>query len=114
MLLHIERTVGGVEAFSPYHKDFIKEFSGKSIGTEDWRRHFEQYWAQFPEKEAAIKKNVDLDVRNRYGSEIVLRLILSFAGLAQWRRTRITRQDGIRHVTRRCCICISCTLGQSS
>lgn len=61
MLLHIERTVGGVEEFKPYHKAFIQEFAGRSIGTSDWLDHFHKYWSQFPEKHAAIKKNVDFD-----------------------------------------------------
>lgn len=99
MLLHIERTVGGVDAFRPYHKDFIKQFSGKSIGTEDWRRHFEDYWAQFPEQEAAIKKHVDLDVSRtkRRGTMIVCANSLTSLplGLAERRGTRIASQDGV-------------------
>lgn len=38
-LLHLERTVGGLDHFLPYMKDYVKTFNGKSITTEQWRTH---------------------------------------------------------------------------
>ncbi len=38
-LLHLERTVGGLDHFLPYMKDYVKTFNGYSITTEQWRQH---------------------------------------------------------------------------
>ncbi|GAA5901564.1 bifunctional aminopeptidase/epoxide hydrolase [Sporobolomyces salmoneus] len=57
----LEKTVGGLEVFNPYHKAFVKKFSGHSISTQDWLDHFWSYWSQFPEKEKLLKEKVDFD-----------------------------------------------------
>ena len=42
-------------------KAYIDAFSGISINTTDWLNHLLEYFAKWPEKEAALKK-VDWDV----------------------------------------------------
>ncbi|GAA5829465.1 hypothetical protein JCM5353_001344 [Sporobolomyces roseus] len=60
-LYYLEKVVGGLEVFSPYHKDFVNTFAGHSIGTQDWLDHFWSYWSQFPEKEKLLREKVDFD-----------------------------------------------------
>ncbi|CDO71730.1 hypothetical protein BN946_scf184920.g14 [Trametes cinnabarina] len=38
-LLHLERVLGGLDAFLPYVREYVAAFSGRSITTEDWKRH---------------------------------------------------------------------------
>ncbi|GAA6008260.1 hypothetical protein JCM10207_000057 [Rhodosporidiobolus poonsookiae] len=58
-LYYLEKVVGGLEVFNPYQKDYIKTFSGKSITTADFERHFWQYWNQYPEKAKKLREEVD-------------------------------------------------------
>ncbi|GAA6010636.1 hypothetical protein JCM11491_003004 [Sporobolomyces phaffii] len=60
-LYYLEKVVGGLESFAPYHKAFITKFAGYSISTQDWLDHFWSYWSQFPEKEKALKEKVDFE-----------------------------------------------------
>ncbi|GAA5874967.1 hypothetical protein JCM16303_004962 [Sporobolomyces ruberrimus] len=60
-LYYLEKVVGGLEVFSPYHKAFVNKFAGYSIGTEDWLDHFWSYWSQYPDKEKLLKEKVDFD-----------------------------------------------------
>lgn len=46
-LLHIERTLGGVDVFLPYVKDYVKRFMGESITTDMWKDHLFAYYTQF-------------------------------------------------------------------
>lgn len=43
-LYYLEKLVGGTEEFLPYVRDYVKTYRGKSLDTEDWKRHFLQYW----------------------------------------------------------------------
>jgi leukotriene-A4 hydrolase len=43
-LLHIERTLGGLEVFLPYVKDYIATYMGHSITTETWKNHLYAYF----------------------------------------------------------------------
>lgn len=60
LLLHLERTVGGLEIFSPYIKAYLARFSGLAISTDDWLNHLNEYWSAFPEQKKALDK-VDWD-----------------------------------------------------
>ena len=60
LLLHLERTVGGLEIFTPYIKAYLSRFTGLAISTEDWLNHFNEYWSAFPEQKKALDK-VDWD-----------------------------------------------------
>ncbi|KAG6849471.1 hypothetical protein H0H93_008198, partial [Arthromyces matolae] len=44
LILHLERKLGGLEAFLPYVKDYVNTFIGKSITTEQWKSHLYKYW----------------------------------------------------------------------
>lgn len=43
-LLHIERTLGGLEVFLPYVKDYIATYMGHSITTATWKNHLYAYF----------------------------------------------------------------------
>ena len=45
-LLLIERTVGGVDNFIPYMRDYVKTFNGSSITTDQWRSHLFHYFGK--------------------------------------------------------------------
>ncbi|TFK38633.1 peptidase family M1-domain-containing protein [Crucibulum laeve] len=51
-ILHLERTLGGLDVFLPYVKDYVNTFMGKSITTEQWKAHLYGYWEKHggPEK----------------------------------------------------------------
>jgi leukotriene-A4 hydrolase len=49
LLLHLERTVGGLEIWKPYIKAYVDKFMGRSITTDDWLSHFWNYWNACPE-----------------------------------------------------------------
>ncbi len=60
-ILHLERTLGGLDVFLPYIYDYVKTFQGKSISTKQWKDHLYAYYAQNPEKVKALD-SVDWDV----------------------------------------------------
>jgi leukotriene-A4 hydrolase len=43
-LLHLERTLGGLDVFLPYVKDYVNTYQGKSITTEMWKEHLYTYF----------------------------------------------------------------------
>lgn len=53
-LLYIEKTLGGLDIFLPYVKDYVSTFSGKSIQTEDWKKHLYNYFRNEPDKLKAL------------------------------------------------------------
>lgn len=42
--LRIERTLGGLDVFLPYIKDYVNAFMGKSITTQQWKDHLYAYY----------------------------------------------------------------------
>ncbi|RXK38146.1 leukotriene A-4 hydrolase/aminopeptidase [Tremella mesenterica] len=54
-LLYLERTVGGLDHFIPYMKDYVKTFSGTSITTEQWRAHLFHYFGNQPDSSRYLK-----------------------------------------------------------
>lgn len=55
-LLHLERTVGGLEHFIPYMKDYVKTFTNKSITTEQWRDHLFDWFGKQENAKDYLKK----------------------------------------------------------
>ncbi|CAA7267762.1 unnamed protein product [Cyclocybe aegerita] len=55
-LLHLERTLGGLDVFLPYVKDYVETFMGKSITTAEWKNHLYGYWTKHggPDKIKAL------------------------------------------------------------
>ncbi|WVO17684.1 leukotriene A-4 hydrolase/aminopeptidase [Cryptococcus depauperatus] len=43
-LYYLEQTVGGLDIFIPYMRDYIKTFEGFAITTEQWRAHLFEYF----------------------------------------------------------------------
>ncbi|KAG6919449.1 hypothetical protein DXG01_005708 [Tephrocybe rancida] len=62
LILHLERTLGGLDVFLPYVKDYVSTFIGKCITTEEWKDHLYGYWEKHggPEKIKALD-SVDWD-----------------------------------------------------
>ncbi|CAK5268784.1 unnamed protein product [Mycena citricolor] len=62
LLLHIERTLGGLDVFLPYVKEYANTFIGKSITTGEWKSHLYSYYAKHggAEKVAALD-SIDWD-----------------------------------------------------
>ncbi|KAK7041806.1 Leucyl aminopeptidase yscIV [Paramarasmius palmivorus] len=44
LILHLERTLGGLEVFLPFIRDYVDTFMGKSITTEQWKEHLYSYY----------------------------------------------------------------------
>ncbi|KAH6904902.1 leukotriene-A4 hydrolase [Coprinopsis sp. MPI-PUGE-AT-0042] len=44
LILHIERTLGGLDVFQPYIRDYVDTFIGKSITTQQWKDHLYSYF----------------------------------------------------------------------
>jgi len=62
LILHIERTLGGLDVFLPYVKDYVKTFIGKNITTNQWKDHLYAFFARHggPEKVKALD-SIDWD-----------------------------------------------------
>ncbi|KAJ7178723.1 peptidase family M1-domain-containing protein [Mycena crocata] len=56
LILHLERTLGGLDVFLPYVKEYVSTFIGKSITTEQWKTHLYEYYTKNggPEKIKAL------------------------------------------------------------
>lgn len=59
-LLYLERVVGGLDVFVPYLRAYFREFSGRSLGTAQWKAHLLAYFASSPEISARLAA-VDFD-----------------------------------------------------
>ncbi|KAJ3907337.1 peptidase family M1-domain-containing protein [Lentinula edodes] len=44
LILHLERTLGGLDLFLPYVRDYVSTFMGKSITTQQWKSHLYGYY----------------------------------------------------------------------
>ncbi|KZT09024.1 metalloprotease [Laetiporus sulphureus 93-53] len=44
LILHLERTIGGLDIFLPYVRDYVSTFMGKSITTTQWKDHLYAYY----------------------------------------------------------------------
>ena len=60
-LLYLERTVGGLEHFLPYMKDYVKTFTNTSITTGQWRAHLFDYFGRQPNSAEYLKKLGQVD-----------------------------------------------------
>jgi leukotriene-A4 hydrolase len=60
--LPIERELGGVDAFLPYIRDYVATFLGKSITTEDWKKHLFSYYAEKDTEKLKILNGIDWEV----------------------------------------------------
>ncbi|KAK7019843.1 leukotriene A-4 hydrolase [Favolaschia claudopus] len=62
LIFHLEQTLGGLDVFLPYVKDYINTFIGKSITTEQWKNHLYEFYSKNggPEK-IKLLDSVDWD-----------------------------------------------------
>ncbi|ODN78985.1 leukotriene A-4 hydrolase/aminopeptidase [Cryptococcus amylolentus CBS 6039] len=62
-LYYLEQTVGGLELFVPYMKDYVKTFEGYAITTEQWREHLFHYFGSLKDGDEVLRKlgKVDWD-----------------------------------------------------
>jgi hypothetical protein len=63
--VHVEQTLGGLDVFLPYVKDYVRTFIGTSITTEQWKDHLYDFFSKNggPEK-IKLLDGVDWDVRH--------------------------------------------------
>ncbi|KAF9017408.1 hypothetical protein BDP27DRAFT_1458460 [Rhodocollybia butyracea] len=57
LILHLERTLGGLDVFLPYVRDYMSTFMGKGIMTQEWKEHLYTYY----EKNGRAEKIKALD-----------------------------------------------------
>lgn len=60
-LLHIERTLGGLDAFLPFIQDYVKTFTGKSITTEIWKAHLYGFYEKHDKTKVDKLDTIDWD-----------------------------------------------------
>ncbi|KAH7890292.1 hypothetical protein F5I97DRAFT_1799872 [Phlebopus sp. FC_14] len=71
-ILHLERTLGGLQVFIPYVKEYVKTFMGHSITTTQWKDHLYAYFeANGGEDKIKALDSVDWDAW-LYGEGITL------------------------------------------
>ena len=58
-----EQTLGGLDVFLPYVKDYVRTFTGKSITTEQWREHLYQYFAEHEGDKIHRLDSINFNVR---------------------------------------------------
>jgi len=54
-LLHLERTLGGLDVFLPYAKHYVQTFMGQSITTQQWKDHLLGYFAEDEKASEALR-----------------------------------------------------------
>ncbi|PPQ82164.1 hypothetical protein CVT24_012554 [Panaeolus cyanescens] len=50
-----ERTLGGLDVFLPYVRDYVDTYIGKSITTQQWKDHLYGFWSKHPDADQKIK-----------------------------------------------------------
>ncbi|PPQ84726.1 hypothetical protein CVT25_013808 [Psilocybe cyanescens] len=98
-ILHLERTLGGLDVFLPYVKDYAETFLGKSITTAQWRAHLYAYWQEHggADKVAALD-SIDWDAW-LYGEGTALPVTMEYdLTLAEAAWTLAKRWDAARAV----------------
>lgn len=62
LITGLERTVGGLDVFLPYIRDYVETFSGKSIATQQWKDHLYGYFRKHGEEKVEALDSIDWDV----------------------------------------------------
>ncbi|KAJ7430441.1 peptidase family M1-domain-containing protein [Mycena galericulata] len=100
LILFIEQTLGGLDVFLPYVKDYVQTFMGTSITTQQWKAHLYAYFAEHggPEK-VALLDGIDWDAW-LYGEGVTLPVEMTYdATLAQAAYALAERWDASRTAT---------------
>lgn len=45
--MDLERTLGGLDVFLPYVRNYVETFSGKSIAAQQWKDHLYAYFNKY-------------------------------------------------------------------
>ncbi|KIJ64025.1 hypothetical protein HYDPIDRAFT_133351 [Hydnomerulius pinastri MD-312] len=53
-ILHLERTLGGLDVFLPYVREYVKTYMGHSITTTQWKDHLYSYFSKQTDKIKAL------------------------------------------------------------
>jgi leukotriene-A4 hydrolase len=96
----VERTLGGLDVFLPYVKDYVETFIGQSITTAQWKEHLFSYWEKHggPEKIKALN-TVDFDAWF-YGEGVELPVKMEYdLTLAETAYKLAERWDAARNAT---------------
>lgn len=105
LLLHLERTVGGLDVFLPYAKGYFETFAGKSISTDEWRAHLFEFFGKHKDASTIVPKlekqvdweawlhgeGVDLPVKMEYDTSLA---DAAYALAARWDAARRTDSSG--------------------
>lgn len=91
LILHLERTVGGLNNFLPFIKSYFKTFFDRSVTTQDFLDHLFAFYASSPEITEALKaidwdawlhgEGIDLPVKMEYDDTLAKQ---SFALAKRW------------------------------
>jgi leukotriene-A4 hydrolase len=66
-MILLEHTLGGLDVFLPYVRDYVDTFIGKSITTQEWKDHLYGYWRKHGgEEKIKALDGIDWDVRIMY------------------------------------------------
>ncbi|KAH7921995.1 hypothetical protein BV22DRAFT_1121755 [Leucogyrophana mollusca] len=60
-ILHLERTLGGLNVFLPYVKDYVNTFMGHSITTAQWKDHLYSYYREHDQEKIAALDSIKWD-----------------------------------------------------
>lgn len=91
LILHLERTVGGLHNFLPFIKSYFKTFHDRSVTTQDFLDHLHAFYATSAEITSALKtvdwnawlhgEGIDLPVKMEYDDTLAKQ---SFALAKKW------------------------------
>lgn len=92
----VERTLGGLDVFLPYVRNYVNTFMGKSITTDQWKDHLYAYFEKNGGEEKVKALNtVDWQVSNPVLHPTWFMLTTNQQVVALWRRLGPSCEDGI-------------------
>ncbi|KAF7295355.1 Leuk-A4-hydro-C domain-containing protein [Mycena indigotica] len=99
LILHIERTIGGLDVFLPYVKDYVNTYIGKSITTQQWKDHLYGYYQKNSPDVVKLLDTIDWNAWF-YGEGIELPVKMEYdTTLAQAAYALADRWDAARDAT---------------
>jgi hypothetical protein len=63
-----ERSLGGLDVFLPYVKDYVNTFTGKSITTDQWKEHLYAYFVRNDAEKIKVLDSIAWEVGFRDGA----------------------------------------------
>jgi len=62
LIVLTERTLGGIDVFLPYIKEYVNTFTGKSISADQWKEHLYDYYRRNNLEKVKLLDTVDWQV----------------------------------------------------